>query len=75
MCGDATGMSQQQPQLYNSLTAALGPEEQQVIKAALETADKIAAERAVAAANAGAVPGAEAGVQQQQQQVPNGGAS
>ena len=39
-------MSQQQPQLYNNLTSALGPEEQQVIKAALETADKIAAERA-----------------------------
>ena len=39
------GMSQQQPQLYASLTAALGPEEQQVIKAALEHADKIAVEQ------------------------------
>lgn len=53
-------MSQQQPQLYNSLTSALGPEEQQVIKAALETADKIAAERA---ANGGAA--AEGGAAQQ----------
>lgn len=35
-------MSQQQPQFYNQLTAMLGPEEQQVIKAALEQADKIA---------------------------------
>lgn len=42
-------MSQQQPQLYANLTAALGPEEQQVIKAALEHADKIAREQAVAA--------------------------
>lgn len=41
-------MSQHQPQLYNSLTAALGPEEQQVIKAALEQADKLSAERAAA---------------------------
>ena len=39
-------MSQQQPQLYNSLTSALGPEEQQVIKAAIENADKIAADAA-----------------------------
>lgn len=38
-------MSQQQPQLYNNLTAALGPEEQQVIKAALDQADKIENER------------------------------
>lgn len=50
-------MSQQQPQLYNNLTSTLGPEEQQVIKAALETADKIAAEQA-------ANPPAEGGVQQ-----------
>jgi hypothetical protein len=35
-------MSQRQPQFYNQLTAMLGPEEQQVIKAALEQADKIA---------------------------------
>ena len=58
-------MSQQQPQLYNNLTSALGPEEQQVIKAALETADKIAAERA-------ANPPAEGGHQQGQQQQANG---
>ena len=45
-------MSQQQPQLYNNLTAALGPEEQQVIKAALDNADKIAAEQQQAAAQA-----------------------
>lgn len=38
-------MSQQQPQLYASLTAALGPEEQQVIKGAVENADRIAAEQ------------------------------
>ena len=54
-------MSQAQPELYNSLTSALGPEEQNVIKAALEQADKIAAERAANAANAPA----EGGVQQQ----------
>lgn len=47
-----TEMSQQQPQLYNNLTAALGPEEQQVIKAAVETADKIAAEQQNQAATA-----------------------
>jgi importin-7 len=40
-----TAMSQHQPQLYNNLTAALGPEEQQVIKAALDTADKLALEQ------------------------------
>lgn len=39
-------MNQQQPQLYNSLTSALGPEEQQVIKAVLEQAEKIATEQA-----------------------------
>lgn len=39
-------MSQHQPQLYNNLTAQLSPEEQQVIKAALEQADKLAAEKA-----------------------------
>jgi hypothetical protein len=52
-------MSQQQPQLYNNLTSALGPEEQQVIKAALDQADKIANDQqqaqATAASNA-AVP-------------------
>jgi hypothetical protein len=57
-------MNQQQPQLYNSLTAALGPEEQQVIKAALDNADKIAAEQeqqaqaAAAAASTPVIPGA-----------------
>ena len=64
-------MSQQQPQLYNNLTSALGPEEQQVIKAALDHADKLATEQQQAAAAAqaggGTRPGAE-GVQPQ----PNG---
>ena len=45
-------MNQQQPQLYNSLTSALGPEEQQVIKAAMETADKSAAQQEQVAAQA-----------------------
>ena len=58
-----TAMSQQQPQLYNNLTSALGPEEQQVIKAALDHADKISAEQQRAAA-AATQPGAE-GVQPQ----------
>lgn len=44
------GMSQQQPQLYATLTSALGPEEQQVIKAALDHADKVAAEQQAAGA-------------------------
>ena len=61
-------MSHEQPQLYNSLTSALGPEEQQVIKAAIDNADKIAAEQQQAAANAtaggAARPGTE-GVPQQ----------
>lgn len=47
-------MSQQQPQLYATLTSALGPEEQQVIKAALEHADKVAVEQQQAAAAAAA---------------------
>ncbi len=51
-------MSQTQPQLYATLTAALGPEEQQVIKAALEHADKVAAEQQQAATNAPATAGA-----------------
>ena len=38
-------MSQQQPELYATLTAVLSPEEQQVIKVALEHADKILAEQ------------------------------
>jgi len=56
-------MNQQQPQLYNSLTAALSPEEQQVIKGVLDQADKIAGEQAQqqqaapsAVAGAGVVP-------------------
>jgi len=49
-------MSQQQPQLYNNLTSQLSPEEQQVIKAALEQADKLAAERAAADAAGGQIP-------------------
>lgn len=47
-----TAMSQQQPQLYNSLTQALGPEEQNVIKAALDTADKIQNDQQAAQATA-----------------------
>ena len=43
-------MSQQQPQLYNTLTSALGPEEQQVIKAAVENADKLEQQQAAALA-------------------------
>lgn len=34
-------MSQQQPQFYEQLAGMLTPEEQQVIKSALEQADKI----------------------------------
>jgi hypothetical protein len=49
-------MSQQQPQLYNTLTSALGPEEQQVIKSALDNADKIAAEQQQAAAATAEAP-------------------
>lgn len=49
-------MNAQQPQLYNSLTAALGPEEQQVIKAALDQADKIAVEQQAQAQQAAAAP-------------------
>ena len=45
-------MSQQQPQLYTTLTSALGPEEQQVIKAALDQADKLALEQQQATATA-----------------------
>ena len=69
-------MSQQQPQLYNNLTAALGPEEQQIIKAALENADKIAAEERQRQVDAGSGQTTGAGgVSQQQPGVPqtNGG--
>ena len=37
-------MSQQDPGLYNQLTSQLQPEEQQVIKAAIEKADQLALE-------------------------------
>lgn len=48
-------MSQQDTQLYNQLTGQLSPEEQQVIKAAIEQADKLEREQAViqAAGNGG----------------------
>ncbi|KAK5128335.1 hypothetical protein LTR85_003003 [Meristemomyces frigidus] len=42
-------MSQQDPHLYNELTTQLQPEEQQVIKAAIDKADQLAAEQANAA--------------------------
>ncbi|KAF2717063.1 nuclear transport receptor RANBP7/RANBP8 [Polychaeton citri CBS 116435] len=45
-------LSQQQPQLYSQLTAALTPEEQQVIKSAIEQADKLQQSAAI-----GDVPG------------------
>ena len=48
-------MSQQQPQFYNQLAGMLNAEEQQVIKAALEQADKIAQQQQQQAA-AGSVP-------------------
>ena len=38
-------MSQQDPGLYNQLTSQLQPEEQQVIKAAIEKADQLAIEQ------------------------------
>ncbi|KYG45707.1 hypothetical protein M433DRAFT_66708 [Acidomyces richmondensis BFW] len=46
-------MTQQDPQLYAQLTGQLQPEEQQVIKAAIEQADKIEAEALAARAAAG----------------------
>ncbi|KXT15117.1 hypothetical protein AC579_6462 [Pseudocercospora musae] len=54
-------MSQQQPQFYQQLTGMLGPEESQVVKAALEQADKIQAQ---AQQQAGAEGAAGAPVQQ-----------
>ncbi|EMC92732.1 hypothetical protein BAUCODRAFT_259877 [Baudoinia panamericana UAMH 10762] len=54
-------MSQQQPQLYAQLTSALGPEEQQIIKVAIENADKIAADQAALQAQAQAQAQAEGG--------------
>jgi len=56
-------MSQQQPHLYTSLTSALSPEEQQVVQAALDNADRIASERAMPA------PGADAANGQQSAQM------
>ncbi|EME41164.1 hypothetical protein DOTSEDRAFT_176157 [Dothistroma septosporum NZE10] len=49
-------MSNQQPQFYQQLTNMLGPEEQQVIKAALEQADKIKQQQAAAATQGAADP-------------------
>ena len=48
-----TDMSVQQPQFYNQLTAMLGPEEQQVIKDALMTAEKIQQQQQIAGAAEG----------------------
>nr|POF03944.1 putative importin [Quercus suber] len=42
-------MNTQQPQFYQQLVGALQPEQEQVLKAAFENADRIAAERAAAA--------------------------
>ncbi|KAK5169369.1 Nonsense-mediated mRNA decay protein 5 [Saxophila tyrrhenica] len=67
--GTLEAMSQQQPQLYNSLTTALTPEEQQVIKAALEQADKIAADQQQQQQFSGASAVAGAGVGSQQAQT------
>jgi len=50
-------LSQNDPALYAQLTGTLGPEEQQIIKAAVENADKIAAQQlAEQQANGGAGP-------------------
>lgn len=46
----ATGLQQEQPQLYENLTKALTPEEQQVIQGAIVQADQIAAAEAEALA-------------------------
>ncbi|KAK3111642.1 Nonsense-mediated mRNA decay protein 5 [Teratosphaeriaceae sp. CCFEE 6253] len=43
--GALQSLSQNDPALYAQLTATLGPEEQQIIKAALDNADKVAADR------------------------------
>ena len=45
---------QQDIHFYNQLTSTLGPEEQQIIKAALAQADNIAAQQAQAGADGGA---------------------
>lgn len=48
----SAAMSQQDPHLYNQLTTQLQPEEQQVIKAAIDKADQLALEQANAANSA-----------------------
>ena len=49
-------LSESQPQLYSQLTATLSPEEQQVVKTAIEEADKIALAQAQAQQEGGAAP-------------------
>ncbi|KAK4493904.1 hypothetical protein PRZ48_015089 [Zasmidium cellare] len=49
-----SNMSQQQPQFYNQLAGMLTPEEQQVIKSALEQAEKIQQQQQIAGAQAAA---------------------
>ena len=44
------GLQAEQPQMYENLTKTLNPEEQQVIQAAVNQADAIAAQAAQAAA-------------------------
>ena len=57
-------MSQQDPGLYNQLTSQLQPEEQQVIKAAIEKADQLALELSNADQAAQAAGGNALGVPQ-----------
>lgn len=45
---NSAGLSQSQPQLYGQLTAALTPEEQNVVQAVVAKADEIAAQQAQA---------------------------
>jgi hypothetical protein len=52
---DSTGLQQEQPQLYDSLTKVLGPEEQRIIESVFHEAD---AKAMVAAANAEAAAAA-----------------
>ncbi|KAK3679500.1 Nonsense-mediated mRNA decay protein 5 [Recurvomyces mirabilis] len=49
-------LHQQDPQLYNQLTGTLGPEEMQILKATVETADKVATQNAALQAQAGSTP-------------------
>jgi hypothetical protein len=51
-----TALSESQPQLYAQLTATLSPEEQVVVKTAVEEADKIALAAAQAQQEGGAIP-------------------